>query len=460
MSFNKIVPLLFFVLCSYGAGAQFVDLADAARLEYRAVDQRQDSTFIYVFFARKGSLKAQSVDGMKADFSWFKLTVDDQGANPILENTPFYTDVGVVSSQVTNLTEGGYMVTVQQPEVVDTFWTWVFIDVIKVDSIVADNTCNFLRLNARTTYRTNYSYFDFTHVDDIQYRNIQNEFKVEWSADTDIRDGLSIPSSWENVKNSLSTVIEDPAPLRSATYTAKVTNLFGNSASNKSKLVPLITSYALFEVLRPDENGIFSSTTDLKGEALFVIRLNNKSINADKFEWLGMGDQKNNLEKDRVIWTSTTRDVVGDVTYKPGVYPIKLTVENSTTGCKSGTYSLDASGKRNDLTIDPSQFNPASIPNAFSPNGDDKNDIFTFVSGQKPVSMNQINVKIFGRNGSLVYSYSGDSRQWPGWNGKMNGSGSQCAAGVYYYIFNGVGWDDKSYSGKSYSGSLHLFLGN
>lgn len=460
MNIRKILLLLIAGLCSYAANAQFVNLADAMRIEYRNVDQKEDSTFIYAFFApRLGVLSARSVDGMSANFSWFKLIFDAGGANPSL-GPAFNIDLGVVSSEVSSLQEGGYMVAVQQQELVDTFWAWVFLDTIKINSIVDENTCDYLRLSARATYRPNYLYWDFTHLDDIQFRFIPNDFKVEWSADTDIRDGLPIANNWLNVRNSLSTVIDQPAPLRDASYSAKMTNIFGNVATATTNRISFITTYALFEVLRPDANDIFSPTTDLKGEALFRIKLNNKSINADKFEWIGMGNQKNNLEKDRVLWTYTTRDVVDEQVYKPGVFPIRLNVENTITGCKSSTYSLDDAGKRNDLTVDPSSFDPASIPNAFSPNGDGQNDIFTFVTGQRPLSMNQINVKIFNRNGSMVYSYSGDSRQWPGWNGKMNGSGSECAAGVYYYIFNGVGWDDKSYSGKSYSGPLHLFRGN
>jgi len=70
---------------------------------------------------------------------------------------------------------------------------------------------------------------------------------------------------------------------------------------------------------------------------------------------------------------------------------------------------------------------PTIIPNIFTPNGDGINEVFyieskLFVDAQ---------VKIYNRWGILIYEWSGING---GWNGKINGDGTDANAGVYYYM--------------------------
>ena len=65
------------------------------------------------------------------------------------------------------------------------------------------------------------------------------------------------------------------------------------------------------------------------------------------------------------------------------------------------------------------------IPNVFSPNGDDINDLF------KPTgNFTKLNVKVYNRYGEMLYT----SHQLnEGWNGRTT-AGSVCPEGTYFYI--------------------------
>ena len=71
------------------------------------------------------------------------------------------------------------------------------------------------------------------------------------------------------------------------------------------------------------------------------------------------------------------------------------------------------------------------IPNVFSPNGDDQNDVF-FVLGGRDVALVEI-MQVFDRWGSLVFNANNvppNDRQY-GWTG--NAHGLQMDSGVFVY---------------------------
>jgi gliding motility-associated-like protein len=460
---------------NYFAPAQIVNSgADYETLSYNT--DVNDSTFIFAWFSYPMTLKAKSMDGNTALFNWFRFNENSQ----TVDATPFRTDNNVMESNL-EVSQGGYMVVIQTGEITDTFRTWVFYDFITVDSVTYTQTCEYLQLTVfPSSYRTNFSaydYLDFCDLNSVKPRYIANSYTVEWDSETDIYEGLTnVPQAWKKRTNTMVTRISSAnepsdadrplvpglsAPFKEASYSVKVTNVFGNKSEEyKTKPLPAMGLYAAFETLVPDESGVFTPTTNLSGEALWRMKLENKSINADKFEWLGWNDQTVNFLQDDTLWRYDTEHILDEIQYKPGVYPVKLNVENTRTGCRHSSYALDASGKRKDIEVVKSAFSPESLPNAFTPNGDGNNDFFVFVKGQEPKSMRIMDLKIVTRNGTLVYRYRGEVSAWEGWNGKINGNGSDCSSGIYYYIISGEGWDDKSYSGKSYSGVIHLFKGN
>jgi gliding motility-associated-like protein len=68
------------------------------------------------------------------------------------------------------------------------------------------------------------------------------------------------------------------------------------------------------------------------------------------------------------------------------------------------------------------------IPNAFSPNGDGRNDVFRIL---ETCVVEKFEIKIFNRWGTLVYSGRSTAQ---GWDGTYNGVPAD--GGVYYYLIN------------------------
>jgi gliding motility-associated-like protein len=96
---------------------------------------------------------------------------------------------------------------------------------------------------------------------------------------------------------------------------------------------------------------------------------------------------------------------------------------------RSGTYSISATNNCGSLVkniiVDQRSCN-IFIPNAFTPNGDQKNDVF-IVPGA--INLQQFNLMIFNRYGELVF-FTHDPGQ--GWDG--NYKGKPALAGVYTYM--------------------------
>ncbi|MDR1054392.1 MAG: gliding motility-associated C-terminal domain-containing protein [Prevotellaceae bacterium] len=423
--------------------------ADYSTIMYDSHNGETTETYIYAFYSPKpASLKAKSVDGNAADFEWYRF---DQKARALIA-TPIKTEQNVLTSEVNNLLEDGYLLRIIQGETIDTFRSWVFLDTIKIEEIYSDNNCNYLRLTVKAQYRPNYYWYNFIDLESPQLRLIQNNFRMEWSASDDIRAGLQASNAWQNVTASLATTIDDPAPLKEAEYSVTMTNIFNNKAATSTQKIPYLAVYADFEVLRPNDADVYSPTTDYKGEALYKVKFNSKSINADEYTWQGYGDQLINFEKDKVIWMETSKNIDNEKEYRPGEYPVVLTVKKNSSGCIAATPN-----KGTILLVEPSKLDPESIPNAFSPNGDGHNDYFKFVTGREPVSLEYVDIKIFNRTGLLVYKYNGLVKNWNGWDGRFKSDGGECETGVYYYIIKAQGWDNITYSDKSLTGFLHLF---
>jgi len=84
------------------------------------------------------------------------------------------------------------------------------------------------------------------------------------------------------------------------------------------------------------------------------------------------------------------------------------------------------------------------LPNAFTPNSDGKNDVFSIPQGNWKI----LKFDIYNRYGQAVYLYKENNN---GWDGNFNGVA--CDAGVYYYTIL-LSMPDRTQT--NLKGELHL----
>jgi gliding motility-associated-like protein len=93
--------------------------------------------------------------------------------------------------------------------------------------------------------------------------------------------------------------------------------------------------------------------------------------------------------------------------------------------------------------------------NVITPNGDGINDNLEF----DVESLRSMEGKIFNRWGKMVFSWTWNEETQeavPGWwDGKLD-NGQDAPPGIYYYVVKGIGQKDQDFSGKEYSGFIHL----
>ncbi len=212
--------------------------------------------------------------------------------------------------------------------------------------------------------------------------------------------GLSDPNSANPVAN----------PTISTTYTVTVST----GACSATGTVDVTVSPELVAGFTPDTTG---------GEAPLTVNFLNSSVGASGYVW-SFGDGS----------TSTNENPTYTYTQQ-GSYPVILVASNSLGCTDTIRYSF--------IIVD--ELASLTVPNVFTPNGDGLNDTFSFI--EKGISA--ISVKILNRWGREVYSWSTTNS---GWNG-LSKDGKELPDGVYLYIINAQGIDDKPYN---YQGTVQL----
>jgi len=426
--------------------------------------------YIFVFYDNATmSLKVEQPDSANAEFIWKKLNISARTLDL------HHQESGGSFSIIPNIEEGGYQVTVRNLDnltaPVDTFTTWVFRDTFRIDEIrVYMNDCEGLQLNIHTTpsFGASYIVYHFQqfltppHGGESIIRQIRS---VQWTPSVDIYPNVNNPNTSWQTRNLSFAYIDAPPPLRDAAYHLEIIDVFGKSATYTTPVINAIAAKAIItieEKINDNWQNAGRPPDGAKGEALYELRFkHDRSVNANRYEWTGFANARQSNGDRTVVWTESTSNANAEVKpqmpyngkiyegYTPGSYQVRLTVSNNNGCVDTDTVKY--------IVVEPSKFDADAIPNAFTPNGDNQNDIFTFVRGREPKSMEYINVYIYNRSGGMVYRYEGRSDAWEGWDGRMMGTGSNVAEGVYYYIISGKGWDDIEYNTKEYSGYLHLF---
>lgn len=93
-----------------------------------------------------------------------------------------------------------------------------------------------------------------------------------------------------------------------------------------------------------------------------------------------------------------------------------------------------------------------ALPNAFTPNGDGINDLFTPIKDSIDF-VDQVKVQIFGRWGNIVYESTNPMIMW---DGRDQNSKEELPAGVYYYTVEFSEIRIKGLKPKSLTGFVHL----
>jgi gliding motility-associated-like protein len=209
---------------------------------------------------------------------------------------------------------------------------------------------------------------------------------------------------WQFGDNSSST---DLSPLHDyaapGSYDVSITATNGDCTSSGS-----------ITIVVPES--VIASFTATPGtvELYEYVDLQSTSIGATSWEW-DMGDGT----------TDVSGEAVQHVYNAAGEYTITLYASNG-SGCIDSTSVLitvfEVPG------IDPPTVLPVGIPTAFTPNGDNQNDIFLVRGGP----FEQFDLRVYDNWGVQLFS---SNEQTIGWNGTYNGKDQPSA--VYVYTFSG-----------------------
>ena len=156
------------------------------------------------------------------------------------------------------------------------------------------------------------------------------------------------------------------------------------------------------------------------GNAPLNVQFTNTSNGGTSYVWI----YGNGLNQNTINLTDTS----GTVYNTPGTYTVTLTASNA-LGC-TATYTT---------TISVLQSYSITIPNVFSPNGDNVNDNFEI----KATGIKSLTCDIYDRWGLKLYTFNGLS----GWDG--TGKGGKEVDGTYFYVIQAtdIKGDNHKYNG-------------
>jgi hypothetical protein len=462
MRLRKILTLLFVgtvLTCSLQAQI----FAPAANATFNATYNPPGGTDKVFIFNRPtykaeiiASIKAVSIDSM-ADWS-FHWSVYNTVTK--VYNVIPVTSFGMFSEIDTITVSSGYRVEMTRGAETAVFRIWLLINDLGLEITNKDEedrllfgyyNCSSLDLRADTTKTPLYYFNPLTGA----RVNVYNPYIIRWKTDND---EASIPPS------SLITRVNRP-PSEDTWYILKLTDNFGLQRSDsvfyesiQSKASMISTYINLSDSLEYPgklygyfyEDGIKSAP----GKYRFDV---SGSRNMVSYE-IDFGDDET------VILGSDSLYVVHEYK-KPGIYKAVLTTKSA-----SPFECLDSVSVEADLKYaDAEHF---IMPNVFTPNNDGENDRLELSDNLSDLYSNNnffrsldlsvvtIDISIFSRSGRKVHEFSGNIRDWKGWDGKVMNSNRDAPEGVYFYVITEFSaYVDKTnpIDKKILKGFLHLY---
>lgn len=412
-----IVFFLLFMAISNCALAQ-ISASSASFVGSTSYVATPGSDPIFVFCSTEGQgngrLEATSPMGNPSVFVWDRYDAVSGGFVTIAT-----TDT-LENSSLSNLDDGCYRVTISDQSTTSEFQAWVLNDWIKASAEIPDSTsiCEYFKIVADFTSAP-LEYFDLTSGDKISFRLQHPKFETTWSVDGEFESAV------------LNAVVYDP-PAKNTKYTLKVTDDLG---CETTEIVEYISKTTQAEFAYDPKTG----------EAVLRVEFTSSSLNADSTYWYfykELDQIKKELEDsdvevfDSIDFVLTDPSPVYEFEWS-GYYKVRLkTVKMNDTGNCYSTYYIPEN-----IVVDTSF---VDVSNAFSPNGDNVNEMFMV----KTISLKSINIQIYNRWGGIVHSYkntnlrsSSTVNEFAVWDGKVGGR--MASPGVYYYVVKAVGRDDK-----------------
>ncbi|MCD4770614.1 MAG: gliding motility-associated C-terminal domain-containing protein [Bacteroidales bacterium] len=408
---KRLLPVIF-LFSTLLAGAQITSPGRSA-LTYTNYLSTVENDPVFIYCATGGNtpgLQAVSPGGTAPfTFDWYGYDFNSSGFD-----IPLHTDISVVTSSITNLSDGGYQVHITDGGGYDTsLVAWIFVDSPYAEIGLQKQDCYYIFLRGKAEIDTFY-YYDIINGQQLV---LPNDVSYLWSSDP--VSNIPFPETHHiSLGEYMIKKIGTP-PLEDVWYKLEVTDNYG-CVSESSFFYESIHVKAEFEI-DPD-----------RGEAPLEVTFTNNSVRALNYIW-DFGDDTISTLPDPGIHTY----------YYPGEYTVRLIIESDKLCIDSVRFDK--------IIVEPSSLD---IPNVFTPDGDGANDYF-YVESK---SLRNLSVQIFSRSGKRVYLYNGkgDSlRDWLGWDGKIGSS--YVSPGVYFYIIRARGWDDIFYDGEEYRGFVYLY---
>jgi len=454
--------------------------ADAVRRTEYSINRVHDS--IYVFNASDckgnfnncyGKLKAISPDSSKqTTFVWKKYDNAIKGWSKTFDSIPSDS-----MSEIDTLTSGCYQVRIKNKNHDTIFRAWVFINQLKFHLKKDDKghvplgnyTCEWLDLGVIRSGDTRYDStlwyvhndFNYVNPENRKAQTLTNYIDVKWTTDP----------AFTVSDTSLQIRIYGAPAENSTLFTLTISDTFHNLCTDTVRYISVNTKADFDVYIQNDSSRKYNKAKTLDttniGESPLVTLFKNTSKRRHAAEWIVSDTLQNQDPLDSAH--SHKMDSVKYTYYFPHNYKIKL-ISTSPEGCTDTSYSKIVS-------VAPSKFGSSQqdtsnkglvFPNAFCPNCYKSkyglNNYFIYKSDSFSLddtyqSIRYFHIWIYSQWGHLVYDHSGSLGSldygWHGWDGKINHSDRDAVPGVYYYVYEAVGWG--SFKTIKKGGYVYLF---
>lgn len=462
----KMVLFLIFFTASFLVSAQLSspDKVSAFKAEYSS-NPGTDSVFVFnrpaYHVINTITLRATSTDSTPGwGFIWSVYNETTQHYDMIPK-----ADTGISSTIDTISVSTGYRVILTKGAESDTFRVWILFNDFTVmitnkdesETVLSgDRNCKSVTLIADTLVFP----LVYSEPDTINQCDTVINYHFRWKADSDLSEDPSGTSFIGRVYNP---------PFRDTWYTVTVTDDFQLSRSD-SVFCPAIASKAYMDV----KPVYLSDTTEYPGK-YYTYYYDTIPVSAPAKFRFDLSKSENSIWYKIVFGDSAVYEAESDSSEIIHEYELPKNYTAMLMTRSPEPYSCPDSflvENKIELEVDTAII----LPNVFTPNGDFRNDIALLYNpeAESPnnvfrstdVSVYFIDITIFDRIGKKVHHYSGNIRDWMGWDGNVMGSNREAPDGVYFYcltwVFYGTSEDDKELHRmeKSSKGFIHLYREN